>query len=106
MLPIMLIAMPAGAIADMYDRRIVALVALYIALSGATALAVLTWLGLVTPNLLLGLCFAVGELWRKLGDDGGVKAAYRGGCRACQNLLERAIRHEHGYQGRPASSAG
>ena len=46
------------------------------------------------------------ELWRKLGDDGDVKAAYRGGCRACQNLLERAIRHEHGYQGRPASSAG
>jgi hypothetical protein len=33
-LPIMLIAMPAGAIADMYDRRIVALVALCIALSG------------------------------------------------------------------------
>jgi len=59
-LPIMLIAMPAGAIADMYDRRIVALVALCIALTGATALAVLTWLGLVTPNLLLGLCFAVG----------------------------------------------
>ena len=60
-LPIMLIAMPAGAIADMYDRRIVALVALRIALSGATALAVLTWLGLVTPNLRLGLCFAVGS---------------------------------------------
>jgi MFS family permease len=60
-LPIMLIAMPAGAIADMYDRRIVALVALCIALSGATALAVLTWLGLVTPNLLLGFCFAVGS---------------------------------------------
>jgi MFS family permease len=60
-LPIMLIAVPAGAIADMYDRRIVALVALCIALSGATALAVLTWVGLVTPNLLLGLCFAVGS---------------------------------------------
>jgi len=59
-LPIVLIAMPAGAIADMYDRRIVALVALCIALSGATALAALTALGLVTPNLLLGLCFAVG----------------------------------------------
>jgi MFS family permease len=60
-LPIMLIAMPAGAIADMYDRRIVALIALCIALSGATTLAVLTALGLVTPNLLLGLCFAVGS---------------------------------------------
>src|SRR6201998_2333298 len=60
-LPIMLIAIPAGAIADMYDRRIVALVALCVALSGATTLAVLTGLGLVTPNLLLGLCFAVGS---------------------------------------------
>src|SRR5947207_12723338 len=32
MLPIMLISMPAGAIADMYDRRIVALVSLLVAL--------------------------------------------------------------------------
>jgi hypothetical protein len=31
------------------------------------------------------------ELWRKLGDDGVRQAAYRGGCRACQNLFERAI---------------
>jgi MFS family permease len=59
--PIMLIAVPAGAIADMYDRRIVALVALGIASAGATALAVLAGLGLVTPNLLLALCFAVGS---------------------------------------------
>src|SRR6516164_8566836 len=48
MLPVMLIAMPAGAVADMYDRRIVALVSLAIALSGATALTVLTFLDLVT----------------------------------------------------------
>src|SRR5881409_4086730 len=41
MLPVMLISMPAGAIADMYDRRIVALVSLSIALVGATALSVL-----------------------------------------------------------------
>ena len=45
------------------------------------------------------------ELWRKLGDDGGLKAAYRGGCRACQNLSERAIRHEDIYQHCPPSSA-
>src|SRR2546422_6550020 len=50
MLPVMLISMPAGAIADMHDRRIVALVSLSIALSGATALTVLAWLNLVTPN--------------------------------------------------------
>ncbi|WP_024511174.1 MFS transporter [Bradyrhizobium sp. ARR65] len=61
MLPVMLISMPAGAIADMHDRRIVALVSLAIALTGATALTVLAWLGLITPNLLLALCFVVGS---------------------------------------------
>ena len=61
MLPIMLIAMPAGAIADMHDRRVVAMVSLGIALVGATALTVLAWLGLVTPNILLALCFVVGS---------------------------------------------
>jgi MFS family permease len=60
MLPVMLISMPAGAIADMYDRRIVALVSLSIALSGATALTVLAWLGLITPSTLLAFCFVVG----------------------------------------------
>src|SRR5258705_2548530 len=61
MLPIMLISMPAGAIADMYDRRIVALVSLSIALVGATTLAVLAWLGLVPPEILLAFCFIVGS---------------------------------------------
>src|SRR5215471_7986567 len=61
MLPVMLISMPAGAIADMHDRRIVALIALGIALTGASALTALAWLGLVTPNLLLVLCFVVGS---------------------------------------------
>ncbi|OKO75367.1 MFS transporter [Bradyrhizobium sp. NAS96.2] len=61
MLPVMLISMPAGAIADMHDRRIVALVSLAIALSGATTLTVLAWLNLVTPNILLALCFVVGS---------------------------------------------
>src|SRR4030081_1231567 len=51
MLPIMLISMPAGAIADMYDRRIVALVSLSIALVGATALTVLAWLGPPPPQI-------------------------------------------------------
>jgi MFS family permease len=61
MLPIMLISMPAGAIADMHDRRIVAMISLAIALTGATTLTVLTWLGLLQPNLLLALCFVVGS---------------------------------------------
>lgn len=61
MLPVMLISMPAGAIADMHDRRIVALVSLSISLSGATALTALSWFGLVTPPILLALCFVVGS---------------------------------------------
>lgn len=61
MLPVMLIAMPAGAIADMHDRRIVSLISLGIALAGATALTALAWLDMVTPILLLTLCFVVGS---------------------------------------------
>ncbi|MGY4281718.1 MFS family permease [Bradyrhizobium sp. LM2.7] len=60
LLPVMLIALPAGAIADMYDRRIVTLAALAIALCGATALTTLDLSGLTTPDLLLMLCFVVG----------------------------------------------
>lgn len=60
-LPVMFISMPAGAIADMHDRRIVALFSVGIALAGATALTMLAWLGLITPNLLLALCFIVGS---------------------------------------------
>ncbi len=61
MLPIMLISMPAGAVADMYDRRIVSLISLVLSLTGATSLAVLAWLGFVTPNILLAFCFIVGS---------------------------------------------
>ncbi|MGY4335091.1 MFS family permease [Bradyrhizobium sp. LB7.2] len=61
MLPVMLISMPAGAIADMYDRRRIILFSLGISLTGATALTMLAWLDLITPNLLLALCFLVGS---------------------------------------------
>src|SRR2546430_3681555 len=60
MLPTMLISMPAGAIADMHDRRVVAMVALAISLTGAVALTVLAWFNMVTPNILLVFCFIVG----------------------------------------------
>ena len=59
-LPVMLIAMLAGAIADVHDRRLVALSSLCIALCGAALLTLLALMGLLTPNLLLLLCFAVG----------------------------------------------
>src|SRR6185437_784577 len=61
MMPVMLISMPAGAIADMHDRRVVTMISLSIALAGATTLTVLTWLGWLVPNLLLTLCFIVGS---------------------------------------------
>lgn len=61
LLPVMLIAMPAGAIADMYERRVVMLASLWIGLIGAMGLTVLESLGLTTPNLLLALCFVTGS---------------------------------------------
>ncbi|WP_322515222.1 MFS transporter [Rhodopseudomonas palustris] len=60
MLPIMLVAMPAGAIADMYDRRLVGMASLTLGLGGATMLSVLAHLGLVTPEILLAFCFVIG----------------------------------------------
>ncbi|WP_410469784.1 MFS transporter [Bradyrhizobium sp. 33ap4] len=61
MLPVMLISMPAGAISDIHDRRIVALVALSVSLCGSTALSALDWLRITTPNLLLFFCFVIGS---------------------------------------------
>ena len=61
MLPVALVSTPAGAIADMFDRRIVGLVALSIALAGSISLSALAWLGVVTPALLLVSCFIIGS---------------------------------------------
>ena len=61
MLPIMLLSLPAGALADMYDRRVVSLVSLVIALAGAISLTALTWAGAITPNILLAFCFIIGS---------------------------------------------
>jgi MFS family permease len=56
MLPLMLIAAPAGAAADMFDRRKVALTGLGCAILCASALAVLSLLNLTPPWLLLAFC--------------------------------------------------
>src|SRR5271166_4416575 len=61
MLPIALVSTPAGAIADMFDRRIVGLVALAIALAGSISISALAWLGVMTPVLLLVSCFVIGS---------------------------------------------
>ncbi len=59
-MPIVLLSLIAGAIADMYDRRVVALVALTISITSGVALAACAFLHLLTPVSLLGFCFSVG----------------------------------------------
>ncbi len=59
-LPVVLLAVPAGAIGDLVDRRRLLIAAQSFMLLAATVLAVLALAGLVTPWVLLGLIFAVG----------------------------------------------
>jgi len=61
MLPTALFSLPAGAVADMFDRRIVGLVALSISFLGALTLTLLTGAGLLSPTPLLVLCFVIGS---------------------------------------------
>ena len=61
MLPVALVSTPAAAIVDMFDRRIVGIVALSIALTGSISLSVLAWLSVMTPALLLASCFIIGS---------------------------------------------
>jgi MFS family permease len=60
MLPLMLVAVPAGAAADMFDRRKVALAGLGFAILCATSLTTLAALGLTTPWMLLAFCSTIG----------------------------------------------
>jgi MFS family permease len=60
LMPTLLISIAAGAIADMHDRRIVALVGLSISLTAAATLSVLAYLGLLSPYVLLGFSFLIG----------------------------------------------
>jgi MFS family permease len=59
-LPVVLLAVPAGAIGDLVDRRRLLIASQSFMLLAALALAVLALAGLVTPWVLLGLIFAVG----------------------------------------------
>jgi MFS family permease len=60
MLPLMLVAVPAGAIADMFDRRKIAMIGLTFATLCAATLTVLAALDLTTPWLLLSFCSLIG----------------------------------------------
>ena len=60
-LPMFLLALPAGALADVVDRRKMLLGAQLFGLVAAAILAVLTWLGLTTPYVLLAATFVLGS---------------------------------------------
>src|SRR5262249_15129898 len=59
-LPVLLFAIPAGAIGDLVDRRELLLVAQSGMMVAALVLAILAQAGMVTPWTLLALLFAVG----------------------------------------------
>jgi MFS family permease len=59
-LPIMVFSIAAGALADNFDRRIVMLIAQGGMMAVSISLAVLAFLGLLNPWLLLGFTFLIG----------------------------------------------
>ena len=58
-LPIMLLSLPAGAAADVFDRRLVMLTAQVFMLLTSLALVITSTLGIVSTGLLLGLTFLI-----------------------------------------------
>ncbi|MBM3596045.1 MAG: MFS transporter, partial [Alphaproteobacteria bacterium] len=60
MLPMMFVSLPAGAVADMYDKRKVAIVGLFISTLFAAILAGLGFLDLLSPWVLLAFCSLTG----------------------------------------------
>jgi MFS family permease len=60
MLPLMLVSVPAGAIADMFDRRKVAMAGLAFATLSATSLTLLQVNDLASPWTLLAFCSLIG----------------------------------------------
>lgn len=59
-LPIMLLSLTAGALADTVDRRVVMLTAQTFMLTVSIGLTVVAWLGLITPWTLLLFTFLIG----------------------------------------------
>ncbi|MFT3966067.1 MAG: MFS transporter [Sphingobium sp.] len=60
MVPLMLIAVPAGAVADMFDRRKIAMAGLVFSIASAILLTMLAYMGLTTPWVLLAFCVLIG----------------------------------------------
>ncbi len=59
-LPVMLLALPSGVLADLVDRRRLLIAAMSAAAAGVGILATLTGAGLTTPAVLLSLLFLIG----------------------------------------------
>jgi MFS family permease len=59
-IPVMLLALPAGALADIVDRRRLLIAVQFYLLLTATLLALVTWLQVTTTWALLGFTFALG----------------------------------------------
>lgn len=86
-LPMALFALPAGAIADIYDRRRVQMLFLSLSLVAAAAMTLVSLWGLITPWVLLGFCFLVGA-------GGALSAPSRGasvGEQVPTNLIPQAV---------------
>ncbi len=60
MLPLMLVSLPAGAVADMFDRRRIAMTGLGFSIFSAAILTALSLSGMLTPWLLLLFCVLIG----------------------------------------------
>jgi MFS family permease len=60
MLPMMLLALPGGALADLYDRRKAAIAALLLSFSGALIQSLLALTGRITAPLVLLCCLLIG----------------------------------------------
>ncbi|MGN6375954.1 MAG: MFS transporter [Sphingomonas sp.] len=59
-LPVMLLSLAAGAIADQYDRRRVLITAQWFLFAISLGLCLCTWFGVITPWLLLTFTFLIG----------------------------------------------
>lgn len=59
-LPMALFALPAGALADIYDRRKVQIAFFLLSLVAAAVMTAASFLDIITPWILLSLCFLVG----------------------------------------------
>jgi MFS family permease len=61
MLPTMLFSLISGSLADMHDRRKVAMWALSLSLTGASLLLLVAYLHVLSPPVLLFFCFMIGS---------------------------------------------